>query len=155
MDYKKLDDCMRRYKKLDKIMCEIFNDKSEVVYAFGSEEEVLKELSEYGLDKTNIISLGYGGYIHKNNFESFVNLNKYVRGIKKQFLDDFYNCCGLFLDNLWNFECRIGGDYERALDELLYYKGLDSIKDMEDSLIDMLNLTIDYYNKEFDKINGY
>lgn len=159
LNIKKLNNSMREYEKLHNELQNLFNEKTKnmLYFVFGSSKnEIISKLeNEYNLDINNIVSIGYGGYIRKSDVKKFNDLNKYILEKKSEFLKkDKYNCCGLFLDSLWNYESRIGFDgYERAYNDLICYMQVDKIKD--DKLIDMLNSTIDYYNKEFDKLNGY
>jgi len=155
LDVEKVNECRKKFRKLNNVLSEIHSEKSNVVYVFGSNEnEILEKLNEYGLNKENIVSIGYGGYIHKDNVEQFKNLNKYIKGVKNSFANkNYYNACGIYLDSLWNFECRYSMDYSDAMNLLAYYLGVDDLMNLDNNLLKMLELTEKYYNTEFDRIN--
>lgn len=157
-DYEKLENSYRKYGKLSDSMQKVFDYKTKdmLYFVFGSSRnDVVNQLeNDYGLNIDNLISIGYGGYIEKQNVKKFNNINKYIKGIKKEFCKDWYNCCGIYYNRLWDYESRIGFDgYENALNDLLFYMGVDSIDNLNKELLKMLVLTEKHYNKEFDKIN--
>jgi len=154
INYEKLENSRKSWKKLDNTLQNIFNEKSNVVYVFNNnEKEILRELKKYGLNKSNIVSIGYGGYLNIKDFQKFKNLNKYIKLTKKEFLKDKYNCCGFYLNSLWNYECRYSNDYSDAINLLKYYLNINSLSELDKELLKMLKLTEKYYNNEFDKIN--
>lgn len=157
-DYEKLENSYNKYEKLSDSMQEIFNLKTKnmLYFVFGfNKNDVIEQLEkDYNLNIKNLISIGYGGYIEKENVKKFNNINKYINGIKKEFCKDYYNCCGLYYHRLWDYESRIGFDgYENALNDLLFCMGVNSIDDLDKKLLKMLIVTEKHYNNEFDKIN--
>lgn len=159
LNIKKLNNSMKEYIKLDNELQNYYNEKTKnmLMFEFGSSEsEIINKLeNNYNVKINEIVSIGYGGYIRKSDVKEFNELNEYILERKSKFVKDRYNSCGLFLNSLWDYESRIsfGDGYERAFKDLLCCKGVEKITDGK--LIDMLNSTIDYYNREFDKLNGY
>ena len=156
IDYEKLNNCCKKVSKLNNVMSEIFSDKSNVVYVFGTNEnEILEKLeNEYGLTKENIVSIGYGGYLHIKDLENFKNLNKYIKGVKSNWIkSNNYNICGLYLNRLWDYESRYSMDYSDAINDLKYYLGINNINEIDNNLLEMLKLTERYYEREFDRLN--
>ena len=159
LNIKRLNQSMKEYNKLSEELQTYYNEKTKdnLFFAFGfSENEVIDKLeNEYNLNINDIVSVGYGGYIKKSYVKEWNELNNYILERKREFVKDRYNACGLFLNRLWDYESRIsfGEGYTDSLNDLMGCMGVKKIDD--DKLLDMLNATIDYYNREFDKINGY
>lgn len=145
-DVKKVENSRKKYKKYNETLQNLFNEKTKdkLYYAFGfNDEEVIDKLNGYGLNLSELVSIGYGGYLKKEYVDYYKKLNKYIYRTKKEFLKDYYNICGMYYDRLWDFEARYGFEgYNEAINSVMCYLDVNNIKDLNNDLLYMLTETI-------------
>lgn len=82
-------------------------------------------------DKTELISIGYGGYIRKTDKESYIRMYKRIRKEEKEAMKDPEYCYQMFKYELANHEYCISGD----LEEVIGACGLTEDKIMENPML--------------------
>lgn len=99
--------------------------KDKIFYIFtSSKEEFEKKLKEYGLNREDICSIGYGGFIKKKDKEELKNLTQRHRKEKQEAIEQDKDGSGfiksMFLLELYNHEFAYTYDVEDTLNDLGY-----------------------------------
>lgn len=89
-----------------------------------AEEEFEKKLKEYGLNREDICSIGYGGFIKKKDKEELKNLTQRHRKEKQEAIEQDKDGSGfiksMFIYELWSHEFAYTYDTEDTLNDLEY-----------------------------------
>ena len=122
-------------------------DKVFFIYA-SSEIEFQRKLSEKNLNPSDLISIGYGGYVRKQYKEDLMSLlNRHEEERHDYLLNNIYEVVKHYL---WDFEMEIS--ISMTLNDLLFdYLGLTREQVKENA--DIINKAIDDYKKEFYEAN--
>ena len=107
------------YKELlnqhDKEMNE-FSEKY-IYWIFGTNEsDIIHQMDELGLSLDDLISIGNSGYIEKENYDSFVQLQKRIKKEHKQYM--LNNVYEVVYYQCWNLEMELSLSY--TYNDLIY-----------------------------------
>ncbi|MBM6749012.1 hypothetical protein H5995_06900 [Megamonas rupellensis] len=99
--------------------------KDKIFYIFtSSKEEFEKKLKEYGLNREDICSIGFGGFIKKKDKEELKNMSQRHRKEKQEAIEQDKDGSGfiksMFLLELYNHEFAYTYDVEDTLNDLGY-----------------------------------
>lgn len=99
--------------------------KDKIFYIFTStKEEFEKKLKEYGLNREDICSIGFGGFIKKKDKEELKNMSQRHRKEKQEAIEQDKDGSGfiksMFLLELYNHEFAYTYDVEDTLNDLGY-----------------------------------
>ena len=105
---------MNKYMKLKRKHQKEINE-FPTMFAFNMEQfnEGMKKLGV--TDKTELISIGYGGYIRKTDGETYVRMHKRMDEECAEAMKDPEYCYQMFRCELANHEYCISGDFEDTL----------------------------------------
>ena len=113
--------------------------KDKIFYIFtSSKEEFEKKLKEYGLNREDICSIGYGGFIKKKDKEELKNLTQRHRKEKQEAIKS------MFIYEFWSHEFAYTYDTEDTLNDLGYT--MEQINS-DEALKNGLDLAIQYFYK--------
>ena len=134
-------------QKQESEVSQFSKDKVFFIYA-SSEIEFQRKLSEKNLKPSDLISIGYGGYVRKQYKEDLMSLlNRHEAERHEYLLNNIYEVIKHYL---WDFEMEIS--ISMTLNDLLFdYLGLTREQVKENA--DIINQAIDDYKKEFYEAN--
>lgn len=94
-----------------------FMDKN-IFFAFDN-EQFEKGLEKVHATKDDIVSIGFGGFMTKEQQKAYKDLsNKQLQDLRNYMLNDYTQARKAFLFEMINHECMYSGDYEEVLEVL-------------------------------------
>lgn len=123
--------------------------ENKVFFIYASSEiEFQRKLSEKNLNPSDLVSIGYGGYVRKQYKDDLMALlNRHEEERHDYLLNNIYEVVKHYL---WDFEMEIS--ISMTLNDLLYdYLGLTKEQVKENA--EIINQAIDDYKKEFYEAN--